>query len=153
MDELTAFLTARLDEDEAAAVAAAGDGTFGGRPHWSAAGTIVTDAGDPDWAVVDLSPCIEDAALGVHIARHDPARALREVEFGRPVLVAYETRVRAFGEGCPSATAASSSTPRPSTAITRITGRSGRRMPAHCPHGTVITRPWRVVAGRERGLA
>lgn len=87
---LIAFLNARLDEDEAFAIAAAGaDGKYGGRPHWSALGRwMVTDAGDPDWAVVDLSPCIEDASLAAHIARHDPARVLREVEADRMLLAA-----------------------------------------------------------------
>lgn len=89
-DDLAAFWEARLAEDEAAAVAAAGaDKRYGGRPHWSALGNIVIDASDPDWAVVDLGPCFEDASVGAHIVRHDPARTLRKVEAGRTVLAEY----------------------------------------------------------------
>ena len=92
MDDLVAFLNARLDEDEAAALAAAkADGKYGGRSHWSARfGAMVTDEADPDWAVVDLSAYVDDADLGEHIARHDPARVLREVEAKRMILARYE---------------------------------------------------------------
>jgi Family of unknown function (DUF6221) len=85
------FLRSQLDEDEKAAVAAArADGRYGGRPHWSPLGTgMVTDSEDPDWAVVDLTPCIEDGDLAAHIARHDPARELREVEVKRKRLALY----------------------------------------------------------------
>ena len=88
MDGLIAFLKARIDEDKAGALAAAGgDGKYGGRPNWSARFRwIVTDEADPDWAIVDLSPLTEDRDLGGHIARHDPARALREVEAKRAIL-------------------------------------------------------------------
>src|SRR5450631_2764744 len=86
--EMVAFLNARLDEDEAAAYkAATADRRFGGRPHWSALGHgIVTDSAIPDWAVVDLGPCIDDGEVAEHIARHDPARVLREVAFKRAIL-------------------------------------------------------------------
>jgi hypothetical protein len=99
MDDLIAFVTARLDEDEAAAYKAAGglyrgaDGRFGGRPHWSALGHgIVADAADPDWGVVDLGPCIDDDALAEHIARHDPARVLREVAAKRQLMEEISSR-------------------------------------------------------------
>jgi hypothetical protein len=85
-------LAARLDEDEDCALAAArADGRYAGRPHWSASGGIVTDAADPDWAVVDISPYTEDASLGAHIARHDPARVLRYVEAVRAILTEIKT--------------------------------------------------------------
>lgn len=89
---LIAFLTARLDEDETAArKAAAADGRFGGRAHWSALGHgIVTDATHPDWGVVDLGPCIDDDALAEHIALHDPARVLREAEADRRLLAEWQ---------------------------------------------------------------
>ena len=97
MDDLVAFLAARLDEDEAAAYKAAGGlyrgagGRFGGRPHWSALGHgIVADAADLDRGVVDLGPCIDDDALAEHIVRHDPARVLREIEAGRARLAYYQ---------------------------------------------------------------
>ena len=88
MDELTAFLKTRLDEDEAAAVAAAHDSArLAGRGTWSTElGTIVTDAEDPDWAICDLTPFVDDECLARHIARHDPARVLREVAAKRAIL-------------------------------------------------------------------
>jgi Family of unknown function (DUF6221) len=98
IDDLIAFLEARLDEDEAAAVAAAeADKRYGGRPHWSALGNIVIDAGDPDWAVADLGPCLEDASVAAHIVRHDPARVLREVEADRKLLAELE-QARKFSD-------------------------------------------------------
>ncbi|WP_432091049.1 DUF6221 family protein [Streptomyces sp. NRRL F-5630] len=69
---LIAFLRARLDEDEAAARAA--------KPGpWSADGGAVYGIHPTD-GVVDYS---ESAA---HIARHDPARVLAEVEVKRALL-------------------------------------------------------------------
>jgi hypothetical protein len=62
---LVAFLKARLDEDEQAARAAVGF-DYGVR-EWA-------DDGDP---------------VNVHIARHDPARVLREVEAKRRMLEAH----------------------------------------------------------------
>lgn len=91
-DDLAAFWAARLDEDEAAAVAAAEADKYGGRPNWSALGNIVIDASDPDWAVVDLSPCFENASVGAHIVRHDPARALRDIAADRAVLELWESQ-------------------------------------------------------------
>ena len=67
MTDLLAFLTARLDEDEAAAKAAWG-------VEW-------------DWRYV-AQPFGERPSIAhtVHIARHDPARVLREVEAKRAIL-------------------------------------------------------------------
>ena len=64
------FLTARLDEDEAMAKAAWG-------VEW-------------DWRYV-AQPFGERPSIAhtVHIARHDPARVLREVEAKREILTAY----------------------------------------------------------------
>jgi hypothetical protein len=59
MSDLVEFLTARLDEDEAAARA------------W-------LPIGNPD------------AAAREHIARHDPARVLREVEAKRAILAMWQ---------------------------------------------------------------
>ena len=65
--DLIAFITARLDEDEAAAKAAWG-------VEW-------------DWRYV-ARPFGERPSIAhtVHIARHDPARVLREVEAKRAML-------------------------------------------------------------------
>jgi len=67
-DGLTAFLNARLDEDEVAANAAAG----------ATEGT--------DWIPLAPSPDTPYRAFRHHIARHDPARVLREVEARRAIL-------------------------------------------------------------------
>ena len=71
-DDLIAFLNARLDEDEAAAKAAWG-------VEW-------------DWRYV-TRPFGERPSIAhtVHIARHDPARVLREVAFKRAILGQYRT--------------------------------------------------------------
>ncbi len=68
MHDLTAFLRARLDEDERVARAAV-DFDYGVR-DWA-------DDGDP---------------VNAHIARHDPARVLREVEAKRRLLEQFRLR-------------------------------------------------------------
>jgi hypothetical protein len=100
MSDLAAFLAARLDEDEAAAKAAAlVDAHYGGRSSWAACFGMVTDAADPDWAVVDVAPHFFSAdrdPVNAHIARHDPARVLREVEAKRAILARCEYVRAAF---------------------------------------------------------
>ena len=78
MNDLTAFLNARLDEDEAAAKAAWG-------VEW-------------DWRYV-AQPFGERPSIAhtVHIARHDPARVLREVEAKRAILDRHMPHQPAFG--------------------------------------------------------
>jgi hypothetical protein len=77
-DDLRAFVAARLDEDEAAALAAA-------EGSWSFVGYD-----DPGWAIVAndehevVSRSGSDDAS--HIARHDPARVLREVAAKRAIV-------------------------------------------------------------------
>jgi hypothetical protein len=85
--DIAEFVKARLAEDEAAAMAAASDAErFAGRANWTSGGKIVTDAEDADWAICDLSPFIDDECIARHVARHDPARALREVAAKRRML-------------------------------------------------------------------
>lgn len=91
------FLRARLDEDEAAARAA---DVKQGDPEWYATHHIaghtarsrrdnrpiarVEDlAGDDD---EDVTGILDGQAASEHIARHDPARVLREVEAKRRIL-------------------------------------------------------------------
>lgn len=73
MDDLIAFVAARLDEDEAIAEAAArtDDGHHG------------------RWLAVHFGPCGFDARVDDHIARHDPARALREITADRALIAEY----------------------------------------------------------------
>jgi hypothetical protein len=103
VSDLVAFLSARLDEREAAA-RALGDPDWGMRP-WQ----VEECAGDGasgcpcivyqgEYKPVDQPqvPTIQYIADGeapeyaAHIARYDPARVLREVEAGRNILARYE---------------------------------------------------------------
>ncbi|MFB6626495.1 MULTISPECIES: DUF6221 family protein [unclassified Streptomyces] len=105
MDDLMAFIRARLDEDEQTARAAAEPESWmeldrEPRPSW-----YVQYWADPDVAAVIADPessaypvvttaegMSEDDAdrRAAHIARHDPARVLAEVEAKRRILSAYE---------------------------------------------------------------
>jgi Family of unknown function (DUF6221) len=90
-DDLVAFLTARLDEDEAMAAATPGIGFQAQGLAWHEvdpdrqAGRIEDDCG---YVVVydEGAPTADQAA---HIARHDPARVLREVAFKRTILAGH----------------------------------------------------------------
>jgi len=91
---ITEFLTARLDEDEATAKATAPSGS---RYQWRV--DVQTDdderivgycvISDPDVSGVAGAWGLERGTgqqVAVHIALHDPARVLREVEAGRKIL-------------------------------------------------------------------
>jgi hypothetical protein len=89
MSDLAAFYAARLDEDEAAAKAAAG-------PEWLEDGSPSLAVFARQWSEGDrpgvrgIAWCSngydDDRANMAHIARHDPARVLREVGAGRAIL-------------------------------------------------------------------
>jgi len=86
---LTEFLTARYDEREAAAKAAARvepedaeTSRWYGHAHWVARYGTVVDAADNDYAMMTEST----DEVCAHIALNDPARVLREVEAGRKIL-------------------------------------------------------------------
>ncbi|MET8773362.1 DUF6221 family protein [Streptomyces sp. NPDC004658] len=75
MDDLITFLRARLDEDEQTARAAHA-------PNWSTDGRRGLHYGVEDgWMADALTTGDAD-----HIARHDPARVLREVEAKRMIV-------------------------------------------------------------------
>ncbi|MEE1814225.1 DUF6221 family protein [Streptomyces sp. SP18ES09] len=74
MADLIAFLRARLDDDEQTARAAAA--AIGGDDDADVPLTIADDAYE---------------AVAEHIARHDPARALAEVEAKRLILLIHNT--------------------------------------------------------------
>jgi hypothetical protein len=90
MDDLIAFLNGRLNEDEAAAKAAAGVAG----PAWKAetywpedeSTTRTCVRSDSGAFLADLYDTPDYPDLAAHIARHDPARVLREVEAGRRIL-------------------------------------------------------------------
>ena len=77
MTDIVAFLNARLDEDEAAAKEAWG-------VEW-------------DWRYV-ARPFGEHPSIAhtVHIARHDPARVLRDVEADRVLLALHDELWRLY---------------------------------------------------------
>lgn len=107
MDDLMQFLRARLDEDDAAVRAASWDEWDGS--HWTA---HHREQYDGRWAVIDRAgegviPTVapqaaDDAGVAQHIARHDPARTLREVEAKRRIVrQAFEHAAKIDGEwGC-----------------------------------------------------
>jgi hypothetical protein len=112
MSDLVAFLNARLDEDEAAARAAA-PGVLSGR---DAAG----------WCEVLLAKGIgADDEGAKHIARHDPGRVLREVAAERAILGFYLEPPNGFRSGnievLTGAESGSSGGPRLRTVIEAIT--------------------------------
>jgi Family of unknown function (DUF6221) len=89
VDDLIAFVRARLDEDEAAARAVEdnsepwpgqweADGNYALRTH---NGWVLATAGTPGG---EFRP-----GVLAHIARHDPARALRDVAADRLILAVY----------------------------------------------------------------
>ncbi|HEX7993700.1 MAG TPA: DUF6221 family protein [Streptosporangiaceae bacterium] len=107
--DIVAFLRARLDEIEAAARAAT-PGPWRHNPdkHWRKPGTswfeeaVFAGPPGPDAICVagtgesDDEQSMRDAE---HIARHDPARVLREVEAKRRIMCEHEQRGVDFG-GC-----------------------------------------------------
>lgn len=79
--DITEFLRARLDDDEAYALMAFADHNEAG-PEWSEPwnGGVLT--GGRGGEVVDTF----DSGLSSHMARHDPARVLREVAAKRRLV-------------------------------------------------------------------
>jgi len=94
MSDLVAFLTARLDEDEQIARAAdGGPKWFVGRKWNVYAEPSVGYASDLDDVAVDDGDLVvygNALPYSEHIARHGPARVLREVEVKRRILARYQ---------------------------------------------------------------
>ena len=76
MDDLVAFLRARLDEDEAAA-------KTGSQPEWKSDGPYL------GWVTGGIAAQFKWSTDAAHAARHDPARVLREVAAKRAILAEY----------------------------------------------------------------
>ena len=110
-NDLLAFLNARLDEDEAAAEAAARKR----KPPWRAEVYAGGLAGSINNSPEGASPARHDrghvaeaisGTVAPHIARHDPARVLREVAAKRAVIAtvfAYEAKIDGEWACCHSA--------------------------------------------------
>ena len=109
------FLRARLDEDEAVAMAATGTAwaweATGDKDSSWAVGHVEGEDGRPlsgeidhgqgiviDGVCESINGNLADAA---HIARHHPARALREVAFKRAILGQYRTAAGWSGDNWP----------------------------------------------------
>lgn len=87
-ENLVAFLEAGIAEDEATARACPAGKTWTQVDPERSPGRIEDEIGDP--VVYDEgAPSVEEAA---HIARHDPARVLREVEAKRKILALHTIR-------------------------------------------------------------
>lgn len=85
------FLTARLDEEEASAQAVVDIGGLGDWEDLPVAeldGRRALTGGSFIFAVMDPVP--EGPACADHIARHDPARVLRETTAKRAILALHE---------------------------------------------------------------
>lgn len=97
MDDLIAFLRARLDEDEAAAMEAVFPSPWdvSDRGHYAA-----VRADEPDFRIItelDQSQGVPGVWLSEtlsHIARHDPARVLADVAAKRAVVFWCEAAYR-----------------------------------------------------------
>jgi hypothetical protein len=95
-DDLVAFLKARLDEDEAAAnaLATGGNPAIGKAGQWNA----YIEGGDDGWAFEDdaangVGAIVGSHELAAHIARYDPARAVREVTAKRAIVARHKTDI------------------------------------------------------------
>ncbi len=86
MSDIAAFIAARLDEDEAIANRAARKRRGPWRVLGDAARALVHGNRGPDLPVADTPGLM----IADHIARHDPARALREVAALRDIVDAYQ---------------------------------------------------------------
>ncbi|MBX9425412.1 DUF6221 family protein [Streptomyces lateritius] len=82
MDDLIAFLRARLDEDERTARGVLWDGS-GNTLKWDLPFSATVQVGSEVFTT-------DDSAVADHIARHDPARVLAEVDAKRRALEQFE---------------------------------------------------------------
>src|SRR6266702_3995963 len=92
MDDLIAFLNARLGEDEAAATAALESEWFAHVTEFASADQYEA-FGD---LAVDYCQWLPDEADGAHVARHDPARVLREAASKRAHIRMWEAFAKNF---------------------------------------------------------
>lgn len=96
MDELTAFLKARLDEDEAAAYGLCGNGAHMAKWLISGDGAIFIGTDPPPEVPIARA---HDERVAQWIAHHDPARVLREVAAKRAIVAAWLESEAALDRG------------------------------------------------------
>jgi hypothetical protein len=93
VNDLVEFLRARLAEDEQVA-------RYSGEPgQWDIGECVSTDEpGRTEWEIVTENGYVTARTAtnmrAAHIARHDPARVLREVEAKRQIVDAYAEALR-----------------------------------------------------------
>jgi hypothetical protein len=85
MDELLAFVHARLDDEEEVA-------RYSGDGRWAVGECVAADdSGLTEWQITNEPGGIHTRTIGNmranHIARHDPARTLRDVHSRRATLI------------------------------------------------------------------
>lgn len=78
-NDIVAFLRERLDEDERIAAGCQ-------QRVWELDGARIVPEGNPGWSDIVDWVYDEDGTTREHIARHDPARVLRDVEAKRQLL-------------------------------------------------------------------
>ncbi|HEX3852631.1 MAG TPA: DUF6221 family protein [Polyangiaceae bacterium] len=98
VDDLIAFVTARLDEDEHTALAASP-----GPWHLNEEGDTVLAVDDIAAAEAFALSGPQQRATAAHIARHDPAHVLREVAAKRAIVAYFDLCVRAESNGTAAA--------------------------------------------------
>jgi hypothetical protein len=86
VNDLVNWLRAQLDEDAQVALEVSGSGRWCAYEECDADGWTVEDS------IGDLSATIGDQAMAWHIAIHDPARVLAEVEAKQRILRIHEGR-------------------------------------------------------------
>lgn len=85
MTDLVEFIEARLAEDKALA-------TENGGAEWRAGDEVISEESTGSVVIAELYGYL--GADGQHIARHDPARVLREVEAKRRILAEHKPRLQ-----------------------------------------------------------
>ncbi|MGI5247550.1 DUF6221 family protein [Dactylosporangium sp. CA-139066] len=96
--EIVAFIKARLAEDEAVARTAARHANLrGGSHHKTARWTTYLEGGDDGYAIesedAQTTFIVGRQDVAEHIARHDPARVLRDVEAKQRILARYQDAI------------------------------------------------------------
>lgn len=87
-DDIIAFIEARLDEDGAAAKAAA---SVAGPDWWFDLADSYLKSPPGSFVADTMNAPYGDEEIGPFLARHDPARALREAALKRAILGQYRT--------------------------------------------------------------
>lgn len=91
MDDLVRWLGEQLDEDQRIAEAARGQGEGRWHHETSYPNGYVYDGGVQPVVYDESAPSPEEAE---HIAAHDPARVLREIDAKRATIADYEKAIR-----------------------------------------------------------